>query len=181
MYQVFLGKMQLPITPSKIETVINGRNETVSLVSGQEINLIKRTGLTDISFEFIIPSQNYPFTTLTGVLSGLTANKGLLGGVVTTAILEYLEYLKTGTSGALSLVKDNFLNTEMKHDGKGLPFQFIVARIGQGMRITNVYNTNMTVTLENYTITEDANNGMDVVISVNLKQYVKYATKVYRQ
>lgn len=56
------------------------------------------------------------------------------------------------------------------------PFQFIVIRrspLGQYL-----YDTNMTVSLEHYSIIDDASNGFDVMISVSLKQYTQYKTKV---
>jgi len=37
----------------------------------------------------------------------------------------------------------------------------------------------MSVSLEGYTITEDVKNGVDIVVSVNLKQYKTYATKTF--
>jgi nucleoid-associated protein YgaU len=40
-----------------------------------------------------------------------------------------------------------------------------------------LFDTNLQVSLEDYTINEDAENGMNVIVSVNLKQYKPYATK----
>jgi LysM repeat protein len=41
----------------------------------------------------------------------------------------------------------------------------------------SIFNTNMKVSLEDYEIKEDAKEGMDVVVSFNLKQYRDYGTK----
>lgn len=49
------------------------------------------------------------------------------------------------------------------------PFQFIVSR--KSARGKVLFNTNMTVSLEDYTIKEDAKNGTDVIVSIELKQY----------
>ena len=58
------------------------------------------------------------------------------------------------------------------------PFQFIVVRqLPDG---TPLSNTNMTVSLESYTIEEDAKQGFDYVISVKLKQYKDYETKTVK-
>lgn len=55
-------------------------------------------------------------------------------------------------------------------------FQFIVSR--QMPNGTVLYNTNMTVSLESYTIKEDAKgNGFDTEVSIKLKQYRDYGTK----
>ena len=55
------------------------------------------------------------------------------------------------------------------------PFQFIVTRMKPNS--TKIFDTNMKVLLEDYTITEDAKTGFDVTVSVKLKQYREYATK----
>lgn len=55
------------------------------------------------------------------------------------------------------------------------PFQFIVTRAfpnGKGL-----YDTNMKVSLEDYTIKEDVKDGFDCTITVKLKQYKDYGTK----
>lgn len=54
-------------------------------------------------------------------------------------------------------------------------FQFIVSRTMGGKLL---FDTNMTVTLEDYQIDEDANdNGFDPVVTISLKQYRAYGTK----
>ena len=55
------------------------------------------------------------------------------------------------------------------------PFQFIVTRMTNDW--TFLFDTNITVALEDYEIIEDANNGTDVVASIRLKQYKPYGTK----
>jgi len=55
------------------------------------------------------------------------------------------------------------------------PFQFkVIRRTPTG---GNLYDTNITVSLEDYNIVDDVDNGFDVDISVNLKQYIAYKTK----
>lgn len=64
---------------------------------------------------------------------------------------------------------------KLKTDKK--PFQFIVTRTApEG---TFLFSTNITVTLESYTITEEASDGFDIKVAINLKQYREYGTKVY--
>lgn len=155
MYQVFLGTVLLPVAPSKIETIIGSRTQTIDLINGQEVSILKSASLTQIQFEFMIPSKNYPFTTLSG---GLFSG-GVTGAATTTTLLSALESLKNAKK----------------------PFQFIVARIGSGLKITNAYNTNIKVTLEDYTITEDAENGTDIIVSIRLLQYRPYSTKILKE
>lgn len=55
------------------------------------------------------------------------------------------------------------------------PFQFIVSRTypnGKG-----IYNTNIKVSLESYIIKEDRKEGMDVIVTFNLKQFRDFGTK----
>ena len=55
------------------------------------------------------------------------------------------------------------------------PFQFIVTRMTNDFVF--LFDTNITVSLEDYEIIEDANNGTDVLASIRLKQYKPYGTK----
>ena len=55
------------------------------------------------------------------------------------------------------------------------PFQFIVSR-----KMTNgkiLFDTNIKVSLEDYTISEEAEEGFDVKVTIKLKQYKDYSTK----
>ena len=59
----------------------------------------------------------------------------------------------------------------------GSVFQFILARhMPTG---NNIGNTNITVTMEDLTITDDAKEGFDLKASVKLKQYRAYGTKTF--
>lgn len=55
------------------------------------------------------------------------------------------------------------------------PFQFKITRMFPNG--TAIFDTDMKVSLESYTIKESADNGFDVVVSVSLKQYRDYGTK----
>lgn len=55
------------------------------------------------------------------------------------------------------------------------PFQFIVCRrLPSGKKL---FNTNLTVSMEDYKITEDVKNGFDLNVKVSLKQWRDYGTK----
>lgn len=66
------------------------------------------------------------------------------------------------------LSKLELLKTDCK------PFQFIVSR-ELGNKV--LFNTNMKVSLEEYNIVEDADNGSDFKVAIKLKQYRDYSTK----
>jgi len=60
-YYFFLGNTMLPVPPPRMNTKINGKNKTINLINEGEVNLIKTPGLTEISFDFLLPNSRYPF------------------------------------------------------------------------------------------------------------------------
>lgn len=65
--------------------------------------------------------------------------------------------------------------SEYKEDRE--PFQFIVSRVLPSGKMLS--HTNMKVSLESYTVKEDREKyGLDVLVSVKLKQYRSYGTKI---
>jgi nucleoid-associated protein YgaU len=151
--------MLLPISPPKMQIKINSGNKTINLINDGQVSLLKETELTEIEFEFEVPQMKYPYA------------KYKKGFVRAQYYLDYLENLKS----------------------KNKPFQFIVFRSLPTVKYTkpsksgyisaniitvgDKIKTNMRVTLEDYTITEDAKNGFDFTIKVKLKQYREYKTK----
>lgn len=141
-YDLYLGKMLMPITPSKISMAINNQNKTINLINDGELNLLKSAGLTDVQFTLLIPQVSYPF-----------ARYGDGKFVGASTYLDYFEQLKQAKQ----------------------PFQFILSRCMPTGKA--LFDTNMTVSLEDYTITEEAKNGFDLQVAISLKQYKHYATK----
>ena len=142
MYNVYLGNMLCPIAPEKIQLKVANKNKTMVLMSGEEINIIKDAGLSEISFSLLLPNSQYPFA----VYKSGFERAGYY--------LEQIEKLKL----------------EKK------PFQFIIVR--QFPDGKSLYNTNIKVSLEDYQIEDNANDGFDVRVSLHLKQYRDYGTKV---
>lgn len=70
---------------------------------------------------------------------------------------------------------DYYLSVFENYMTNKTPFRFIVSRVSPSGRL--LFDTNMKVSLESYSITEDATKGPDVTVSVTLKQYIDYATK----
>ena len=60
-YRFYLGGVLLPVTPGKLSVKIENKNKTVTLIDRGEINLLKSPGLSEISFDILLPSQAYPF------------------------------------------------------------------------------------------------------------------------
>lgn len=61
---------------------------------------------------------------------------------------------------------------------KKKPFQFIVTRKTPVNK--KLFNTNLTVSLENYQIIDDAKEGFDIKVQINLKQFKDYGTKKFK-
>lgn len=59
-YDFYIDKLLLPITPGKIETKIGSKNKTITLINGEEMNLLKKPKLTEFEFEFRLPSEPFP-------------------------------------------------------------------------------------------------------------------------
>lgn len=138
-YKMYLDGVLMPITPSKVKVKINNQNETLTLISGEEINILKAAGLTDVSFDLLLPQVPYPFT------NG--------GAQPADYYLSLFERLKTAKK----------------------PFQWILNR--EKPNGSRLFYTNLTVGMEDYQITDDAEEGFDITVTVSLKQYRHYGTK----
>lgn len=136
---MYLDGVLMPITPSKVKVKINNQNETLTLISGEEINILKAAGLSDVSFDLLLPQVPYPFT------NG--------GAQPADYYLSLLERLKTAKE----------------------PFQWILNR--EKPNGSRLFYTNLTVGMEDYQITDDAEEGFDITVTVSLKQYRHYGTK----
>ena len=135
-YMFYMDGILVPVPPSKLNTKFKNKNKVVNLINEGDFNILKEAGLTEISFDMMLPAFKYPFA-------------NYLGGVF-LPIKYYLTVLE-----------------KLKKSKK--PFNFIVVR--EGYIGTLGYDTCMKVYLENWQIKEDAKNGSDVVVTVNLKEY----------
>lgn len=141
-YHFYLGKMLCPIAPSKLQLKIANNNKTLTLINEGEVNILKQAGLTEVSFDLLLPNVNYPFATY-----------------------------KSGFKNA-----KYFLDELEKMKLENKPFQFIVTRLLPNGKM--LFDTNMKVSLESYEIKEDAKQGFDVTVSIKLKQYKDFGTKI---
>lgn len=142
-YKFYIDKVLLPVPPSKMTTKISNRNKTVTLINDGEVSILKSQGLTEISFDLLLPNVEYPFA---DYKSGKFKNAKYF--------LDKFEKLKSNKTA----------------------FQFIVSReLPKGK---DLFSTNITVSLEDYSIIEDAKEGFDVTASIKLKQYKLFSTKV---
>lgn len=71
-----------------------------------------------------------------------------------------------------------FLNVLEQYKVSKKPFQFIVSRTSPAGKL--LFDTNMRVSLEDYEIKEDAKEGPDLVVKINLKQYIEFKAKYFQ-
>ena len=139
-YEFYMDDVLLPVTPGSLQLKIDNSNKTMTLINGGEINLLKTPGLSEFSFDVLLPNFSYPF-----------ANAG-------------------------AQKADYYLDKFEKLKVSKKPFNFKVVRTKPNGDY--MFDTSMNVSLEDYTVKEDADKyGMDVLVSIKLKQFKEYATK----
>lgn len=141
-YKMYLDGVLMPITPSKVKVKINNQNKTLTLINGEEINILKEAALTDVSFDLILPQSAYPFT-----------NGGAQSAQTYLNLFERLKKSKE-------------------------PFQWILNRSRPSGAA--LFYSNLTVGMEDYQITDDVKEGMDIGVSVKLRQYRAFGTKTVK-
>lgn len=159
-YYFFLGEMMLPVPPAKMTTKIKNRNKTINLINDGEVNLVKTAGLTEISFDIRLPGDSRPYANYNNSLK--------------SSALSYLGKRLFGKDYSYK-PPSYFLPKIKKLKTSREPFDLVVLRMSPSYTV--LFDTCMTVTLESYSITEDAREGFDLTIPVTLKQYVDYGTK----
>lgn len=55
MYNFYIGNMALPVTPQKLTVQIKGNNKTLDLANERSVNFLRAPGLTEISFDAMLP------------------------------------------------------------------------------------------------------------------------------
>ena len=152
-YLFYMNKVLLPITPSSLSIQTPNRNETIDLINGAQINILKEPGLKEIQFEMVIPQVEYPFATYQ---RGLKFRKAEL-------YIKEFEKLKASKKPFQFIVSRYVPIYDVK---KG--------------NVNQSCNTNTRVSLEEFNQVEDAAaDGLDFRFNVSLKEYVDYGTKEF--
>lgn len=60
-YKVFMGDLQLPVSPQTIITKTSGQNKEITLADGTNTNILKMPKLTEISFKAELPAVQYSY------------------------------------------------------------------------------------------------------------------------
>lgn len=162
-YMMLIGSVIVPVTPEKITTKYSGQNSTVELVDGSVINKLNPPGLVTYSFTLLLPKQtNLPF-------SNRMRNPNDING-------QTIEHKK----------QDYYLNyfNDVFRNNKVVVFTVWRTDIGgkrdmgsEGIDISgDGIITSKAVTIESYSINEEASNGLDMEIDLELQEYVGYGT-----
>ena len=72
-----------------------------------------------------------------------------------------------------------FLNKLKNLKKKAKPFQLIIIRTYPNLRQQAYFNTNLKVSLEDYSVEENAEEGMDVYVEIKLKEFIDPRPKQY--
>lgn len=103
-YYFYMGKMLCPVAPSKLQLKIQNENKTLTLINEGEVNILKKAGLTDISFDLLLPNVKYPFATYKS------------GFVNAKVFLEQLERMKSSKEPFQFIVTRTLPNGKMLFD-----------------------------------------------------------------
>ena len=60
-YNFYMGTMLCPIAPSQLKLKIGNNNKTMTLINEGDVNILKQAGLTEVSFDLLLPNVKYPF------------------------------------------------------------------------------------------------------------------------
>lgn len=143
-YHFFLDHLEFPYAPSELKVTIGSNNKTVDLISGNPINILKSPKLTEIEFEIELPRGR----------QYAFANK-LISSKTYTDHFERLMVNKTPAK--LVITRPN-----------------PAVRTGIGGTVKDFESTVLTVSLEGYTMEENADNAYDVKVTLKFKEYVSY-------
>ncbi len=62
-YEIYLDNIRLPIAPESIRVKVPNNNESIKLANDEEFIFIKTNGFRQISFDVLLPNDEYPFST----------------------------------------------------------------------------------------------------------------------
>lgn len=90
-------------------------------------------------------------------------------------IIPQMDYPCAVWDGSIDSAEDFLERLKELKDGKR-PFEFTVIR--QGMGGDSLFDTSLDVTLEDYKVTDDVSEGLDLLVSLTMKEYKSYGTKI---
>ncbi|MGN1383622.1 MAG: hypothetical protein ACI4W2_12490 [Eubacterium sp.] len=200
MYKIYIDGLLFPVAPPTIDTKINGRNETIDLASGHQINMLKEAGLTDIEMDLRLPNVKYPWAQY--------GDEGFQSAQVYLDKLEECKKMKSQEGFDLVIIReldgvgtvqtdkiDNATENAEIDVAEGLLALIVAKMLGmktpdidekkidkyiKGVTKKAVDNYAIQVSLEDYTIKEDAEEGYDWVAECSFKEWRDWGTKTIK-
>lgn len=120
------------------------------------------------------PGQNKSTTLINGEEINLIRPPGL-AEITIDVVIPQMNYPSAVWDGSIDDAED-FLDHLRDLKESGDPFEFIVIRDGPGRN--DFFDTNIDVTLEDYKVSDDVKEGLDLVVSLTMKEYKSYGTKI---
>lgn len=148
-YAFYIDSVLLPVPPEKMTVSIKDNDKTVTLINTGEVNILKKAGLTEFSFDLLLPQVEYSFASYEN------------GFQSADYYLNKLKSLKAGRKPFPFVVTRYLPNGEKLFTTGG----------------DNDISGEFTVSLSDYEIKEDAEELFDLTVSVKLKLYRNYGTK----
>lgn len=154
-------EIELPLAPEQFKTKVGNKNKTIELVSVGEVNIPKDIGLREFSFEILLPKDS---TLVTGTKTYLDKDDNVLFAN------EYLQMNFHEPIWYLSRFR------ELKADAE--PFYFVIIRqlvysynADGSINYKYLFGGNLKVTMEDYTVEENAGEEGDYWVDIKLKEY----------
>ena len=120
------------------------------------------------------PGQNKTANLINGEEINLVRPAGL-AEISLDVVFPQMDYPAAVWDGSVDNAED-FLDHLQNLKESKTPFEFIVIRDGPG-RFSS-FDTNLDVTLEDYKVSDDVKEGFDLTVSISLKEYRNYGTKI---
>ena len=114
------------------------------------------------------PGQNETATLINGEEINITRPPGL-AEISVDVVLPQMDYPCAMWDGSVEDAEE-FISRLQDLKESGDAFEFIIIR--------DSFDTNMDVTLEDYTVSDDVKEGLDLVVSVTMKEARHYGTKI---
>lgn len=156
-----LEDIEFPLAPEQFKTKVGNKNKTIELVSVGEVNIPKDIGLRDFSFKILLPKDD----------TFVTGSKLYVDGDGNE--VNYMSYAKMNFHEPiwyLSRIR------EIKADKEPV-FLVIIRQLYDGINADGTYKLkylfggNLKVTIEDYTVEENAGEEGDYWVDITLKEY----------
>lgn len=186
-YYFYLDGVLMPVTPSAVKMSSKNKNKIYDLANGGEVNITNLPGLISISFDLLLPNDKYPFSLYSGEFKEANYYLDLIKNLKNTGKPFEFMIIRTVTSQTAMkfALRQLSYSENMARDITGNSSGKITSSDArkilineQGGNQTVISDTTMTVTLEKYEVTEDAEKyGRDFLVSVELLQYEALKSK----